>query len=379
MIPPIRNIVSNIAAMAFGLVVATGAAELCLRLLPVNTGLRSVAVSEHQPIFHFQPDRDFVYSKGWRLDMVNRGHVNNAGFVNNVDYDADAAHPRLAIIGDSYVEALMVPYAETMQGRLSAAIGKQGQVFSFAASGAPLSQYLVWANHARAMWGADALVITVVGNDFDESLAAVRVGPGFHHYVESPESGLMLRRFDYTPNPLGRLGVHSALVRYLLFNLNVAQLWESAVIRWAQSGIAHAADLPAFAGNTAATTANGRLETSRRAVDAFFRDLPGYAGLPPTRVLFVVDGFRVPTDPAGEALNAQTYFGQMRRYFMEQAQARGYGVIDGDESFMPYLSAHPQARMDYPTDGHWNGLAHGLMAERIAAAPMFRELFAVPH
>jgi len=40
--------------------------------------------------------------------------------------------------------------------------------YSFAASGAPLSQFLVWARYAVSKFKARALVINVVGSDFDQ-------------------------------------------------------------------------------------------------------------------------------------------------------------------------------------------------------------------
>ena len=97
-------------------------------------------------------------SKGWNFSIVNRVHINNAGFVNDRDYEAGETTPLLAVIGDSYVHAPMVSYPDTLHGRLSAAIEGRGRVYSFAASGAPLSQYLVWARHASDIYRPDAMV-----------------------------------------------------------------------------------------------------------------------------------------------------------------------------------------------------------------------------
>jgi hypothetical protein len=52
------------------------------------------------------------------------------------------------------------------------------RVYSFGASGALLSQYLIWARHAVHEYGARAVIINVVGNDFDESHVAVQYRPG---------------------------------------------------------------------------------------------------------------------------------------------------------------------------------------------------------
>src|SRR6266540_749457 len=61
-------------------------AEVMLRFLPVSSGMRTVEVTAQSPVFHFTPNRDFVFSRDWDMAEANRGHVNNAGFVNDQDY-----------------------------------------------------------------------------------------------------------------------------------------------------------------------------------------------------------------------------------------------------------------------------------------------------
>jgi len=71
-------------------------AEVVLRFLPVASGTRTLAVNAQNPVFHFTPNRDFVFSTGWDMDLANRGHVNNAGFLNDQDYGKEDARPLLA-------------------------------------------------------------------------------------------------------------------------------------------------------------------------------------------------------------------------------------------------------------------------------------------
>jgi hypothetical protein len=99
--------------LAAGLVVA----EVVLRFLPVASGTRTLAVNAQNPVFHFTPNRDFTFSTGWNMELAHRGHMNNVGFVNDQDYDKDDARPLLAVVGDSMIEAAMVPYRETLHGR----------------------------------------------------------------------------------------------------------------------------------------------------------------------------------------------------------------------------------------------------------------------
>ena len=167
-----RELLLNLLLSLASIVVCLLAAEIVLRFLPVSTGLRSMPVTAADPVLHFTPNRPFVNSLGWNLHNVVHGRVNNAGFVNDQDYVRDGP-PLIAVIGNSFIEAQMVAYPQTLQGRLAAALKDKFRVYSFAGSGAPLSQYLIWAGYAVKEYGARAVVINVVGNDFDESLAAL--------------------------------------------------------------------------------------------------------------------------------------------------------------------------------------------------------------
>jgi hypothetical protein len=360
---------ANLALMAGSVLLTLGVAELGLRLLPVTDGLRTQPVNESAPVFHFQPNRDAVWSKNAGFELANKVHVNNAGFVSDRDYTADDSRPLLAVIGDSYIEALMVRYPDTLQGVLDRAAEEKGRVYSFAASGAPLSQYLVWATHAARQYGANALVVTVVGNDFDESLARYKQGPGFHHYVEEGDT-LRLKRVDYQPNPLARIAIHSALVRYALFNLSISNAWNQAV-----ANLKPAAAPTQYVGNTSAAVEPERLALSEKAVRAFLDDLPGATGLPPSRIGFVVDGLRPNLYDAKLLEEAQgTYFPRMRSYFIEQARQRGFAVADLEAAMEE--GARQGVRYEFPQDGHWSPKGHALAAEAARGFPFVQAILA---
>jgi hypothetical protein len=355
----------SLASIAFCLL----AAEIVLRFLPVSTGLRSVPVTAADPVLHFTPNRPFTNSLGWTMHNVVHGRVNNAGFVNDQDYVRDGL-PLIAVIGDSFIEAQMVAYPESLQGRLAAALKDKFRVYSFAGSGAPLSQYLIWAGFAVKEYGARAVVINVVGNDFDESLAAYRLGPGFWQYAPAADGALELKLNPHQAGALISLARHSALARYVIINLGIQN--RLFAVRWLGEMIfgKPANAQPRYAGNTDASTDEKRVRDSLAAIDAFFRDLPERVGLPPDRVLFTLDGFRYAhAAQAGQG----TYFDLMRRAFMEKAAAKGYEVIDLDTRF---ISRHARTgeSFEFYDDNHWNAAGHEVAFEAVMASKLLARL-----
>src|SRR6266446_71016 len=366
-----RHFVFAATTVSLTIVACLVLAEIVLRFFPVNFGTRPEAVTADQPVYHFTPNLHYVYSRNWNFELVNYGRINNFGWVNDQDYRKEDPTPLLAVIGDSYIEALMVPYPKTVHGRLAQALDGKLRVYSFAASGAPLSQYVIWARHAVREFGSQALLINVVGNDFDESHIAYSLDwRGYWVYAPGPDAQLQLRLLQYHPG-LFRPVVHSALARYLFLNLGVLKLWYD-VRNWLFGRPAMAA--PLYAGHTLASTDPTRMRDSLAVIDAFFHDFAEQVGLPPGRVLFTMDGFRY---PAAAEEGAGTYFDLMRQAFQRKARSLGYEVIDLDPSFFSHYAKHAEP-FDFPTDGHWNATAHGIAAEEILASKLIAELIHQP-
>ena len=108
-----RQFLFPLLSVLLSIIVCVASAEMLLRFLPVQSGLRTMPVNADNPVFHFTPERDVTFSRGWNFDMVNHRRVNNAGWVNDQDYEHQSKTPRpSAIIGDSYIEAMMVPYVK---------------------------------------------------------------------------------------------------------------------------------------------------------------------------------------------------------------------------------------------------------------------------
>jgi hypothetical protein len=366
---------SRLKKILVGLLITFVLLEVVLRFCPVSTGLRPQTVDAEHPVYRFVPSHSFTFSRDWNFALANKGWVNGDGFVNDQEYVAADGKPLLAIVGDSFIEAQMVPYGDTVQGRLARKYEGKSRVYSFAAAAAPLSQYLVWAAYAHEKYAPDALVISVVGNDFDESLAKYGIAVGQHHFVPGADKKLELQRFDFKSSRLGPLIYSSALARYLHLNLRLGN--RLGALFGAIAGKKRPEEQ--FVGNTATAYTPERLADSLQAIDKFFELLPGMSGMGPERILFVVDGMR-PDLYDRFALEAAhtSYFAQMRSSFIMKAKMLSYEVIDLQEPFIARFERDHQ-RFEFPTDYHWNGIGHGVVAEAVEGSLLFQSFLRLTH
>ena len=353
--------------MALGVLAPLVAGELALRLIPFSyDGRRRMPVNERQPIARNEPDREFTWSRDWNFSIVNTVRINNAGFHSDVDYEADAPGPLLAVVGDSFVEAAMLPYRRTCAGRLATMLEPAARVYAFAQVGAGLSQYLAWARHARDAYRPSGLAFIVIDNDYAGSLNDVVVEQGFHQFVDR-EGRFVLERIDFAPTLPYRLARRSALVRYLMHNLELAGPGPLTEVRhwfgWYQTR-----HRPEYAEDRV-------IADMKRAVDAFFELLPEYSGLGRERIVFVVDGMRPALYDDEHLAAARGSDGDvMRRYFLANADRRGYETLDLQPRFIAHYRRHRQ-RFEWPQDRHWNALGHERCFDAVRSSKLLSAAF----
>jgi hypothetical protein len=241
-----------------------------------------------------------------------------------------------------------------------------GGAYNLAMSGAPLSQYLVFAEYAVREFAPSALVFVVVGNDFDESSCDVRPHEGMH-CIRLREDGATLELIpSYGDSTIRSLAKSSALLRYVVFNLGIN--WRVLLARIMPSEVAD----QRYVGNTSSDAAPERMAKSKAMVDYFFKELSGKsAGTP---VIFVLDGMRPDLySSASLAAAGGSYFDLMRKYFNDQARRFGHEVIDMQSVFADHYKIHGR-RFEFPTDGHWNEIGHELAAQQILASRTYRRI-----
>lgn len=367
--------------------------EVILQVLPTTSVALRLPVNADDPIARFPANMSWKASFGWALKDATHGRANNAGFLSDFDYDANAKTPLMAVVGDSFVEAMSVSFDQSVQGRLQSMIGKRGRIYGFGMSGAPLSQYLVWAEHAAKRYKPETLCLVIIANDFDESVLKYKLAKGgrlyggFHYYEDAADgTESKLKLVPYTPSAVLPLLNASALARYAVFHLRAHKLRPRDVI----SFFAGSQALAGPAASERETALRGifepaffeawpeRLGPSKRAVEAFLRALPKRTGLPATRILFVVDGLRTAVlapELLGQA--KASFFGRMRQFMMGQARKAGYGVLDLHAPFQTHHAKTGQ-RLEFTHDYHWNATGNAVAAREVARTTLFRKTFNLP-
>lgn len=374
-----RTAAMVLISLCIGFVVGLLILEAILRFLPVRENmLPGEVITRENPIIRYKKSQNLVFSIGADFSLVNTVRTNNYGFVSDTDYYPNLDSPLLAVIGDSFVRAAHVPFKKSISGRLGLAALGAGRVYSFGASGAPLSQYLAYAEYVRKTFRPDGAVFVIVGNDFSESLLRYNTLPGFHYFVSDGQGGYALELQEYRPNhvtwlhALGhKLGLGDwALVRYVRANFPAFKQSLVALFSVEKNG-------ELYVGQTIAAFDEERLRLSKDAVDVFLNRISNGVGLPIERIAFVVDGMRPHLyDTKRLALAKGSFFDIMRQYFIRRARDMGFEVVD----LQPIFSEHYRANgepFEFPTDGHWNSLGHGLAAEHVEGTDVFKRVFRI--
>jgi GDSL-like Lipase/Acylhydrolase family len=307
-------------------------------------------------ILHLDPDRTGIFTVGPKAELRNRWRTNNYGWNSVIDYVPHAGRHQnlIAVIGDSYIEAFSVNVNEALPALLRRWVGNQAAVYSFGISGAPLSQYLQMARYVDAVFQPAVLVINVVHNDFDESLASIRrkptflqiAGAGFKEIPPVPFAHSFLLRFC-------RL---SATFRYLAINCHIERLFRADF--WSPK--------PALAQYNANIDPQA-VRKHRRTILLATEYLVGRFALenPDKKIIFLMDGPRF--DIYGRNLQHSNVI-WLNRLLQDVVLAHHLEFIDLTMPFADYFYEYNDF-LNSQVDAHWNEAGH-----RVAARTLFQKL-----
>ena len=300
----------------------------------------------------------------WRVrnEIAAPYAVNAQGWNSGVgDYGLPRAPgvSRIAVIGDSYVEALQVTHDQSFAERAAAELSRDGPVdiFRFGISGAPLSQYLHMAEREVSRYAPDWIIVVLVHNDFDESLTPV-AGRYTSSFLRVRVAGGRVE--EIAPQPW-RPGWREALLRtatarYLYYRWQV----HPEVLRHLLVPSAHAD--PLYSANIDVAAVLRQMPEVSAATDYLFGRLAAVARAAGARLLLVMDGDRqsiyVGRESGALALNALA---------ADLARRHGIPFLDLHAAFAADWQKRHE-RFEHVSDNHWNEHGHAVVGHAIAQA-----------
>lgn len=351
--------------------------EIGLRFFPYNSGMMASFVDDSQPVYRFLPDRDIQYSQDWDFKNGRIRHINKEGFLSDIEYDAKSSKPLLAVVGDSFVEAVHVDWDHSLHGYLHAASTPNTRVYAFGAAYAALAQYLSWAQYAHETYRPDMLVVNIVGNDF---LQKLQIGntpitggfQGMTFFALGEDGELVLERTNRPKESLLKsLLRKSAVVNYMYRNLNVTSIpkhLSSLISSFTQQA------QPSYVANTEAQVSAEDLDLSKREVDAFLKLLPQMSGLDADHIVITIDALRPDIyDPKKLAAVQDTFPAIMSKYLARKGSSLGFEVVALEPFF---IKTHERTGeiFEFPFNGHWNASGHRVMAEAVLASQTYTRI-----
>jgi hypothetical protein len=342
--------------LAFSLFLVLGFVEIFLRVTHLATEVALVQ-GDPQLGFKFIPNQAGTFVVGRFGDDKARFQINSDGWNSTRDYRQDhAAAIRIAIIGDSYVEALNVQPTNAVAAVLEKALSHRSEVevYSFGISGASLSHYLAIMRYVRSRFSPDLYIVNIVHNDFHESLATADRAM-FHGLRRAGSSYEEVPPTIYQPSLFRRIAGRSAMVRYLTMNLKV---------RFEPKDISRIHDLwgktHRFAANIDAAKIDVR--ETKDLVNYIFKKYLQEAEGDRRKLVLVLDA---PRQPIYEGMHPHTSLAfQYNKVVAEVCRDLFLYCLDLTDPFWSNFQRN-RRRFNSVIDGHWNAYGHEVAAKAI--------------
>lgn len=361
-IQSLKNLLKKSSLTAGSLALLVLAGEGATRLLPVNQGFDLQMETGEPEILKFQPNQRRWFSRGPTFEIRNLVEINNEGWRSNLSYRPGSSGI-LGVIGDSYVEAAQVAWTDSFVGILQKEPPRNLKIWSFGVSYYPLSQYLAVARYLSKKYRPSGLIITVVANDFDESLESDIKLQGLYFFREDPKGHFFLENKPFVSSK--KLIHQSRLYMYLSSNCELFRVTE-AFQRIIRTGVRP---------NEERKKIEDQEAMVKEVIRVFLDRLPAFSGLTAEKILFVVDGDRpglYQKNP--DKSRSGGSFASRREDFIRQARFRGYFVIDLQPAFQNNYWQSGQ-KMEFPHDAHWNEKGHSVVAEQIRLSEWWQGFF----
>ncbi len=176
--------------------------------------------------------KEGLFTGGKFAQPKGKWRINNYGWNSPIDYIRRKEKKRIAVIGDSYIEAFHVDVDKSYPSLLRAQLGTTYDVYSFGISGAPFSQYLHINRYVNKLFDPEIIIFNIVHNDFIESI--LHLNPNSYIWLRLEINNKEIK--EVLPSPyypslryrfIKSIIKNSALFKYLRYNLKINKLYRS--------------------------------------------------------------------------------------------------------------------------------------------------------
>lgn len=314
--------------------------EVGFRFLPVSTAT-DTGYHVHPRILTYPPFHRFTLATGWDLKNPQVHVANNYGFLAGRAFAYEPA--AIALIGDSFVEANMLPLERRLASQLESRLAGR-PVYAMGGPGSSLLDYAERAEFAARQFGIRRFLIVLERGDIRQALC----GSGnVHGPCMDPVSVRQQVELQPAPGLFKRVARESALAQYVFSQLKFssAKFFES-LIRFPN------VDQAPIGG-----TAQPAATVFEPVIRAFFERLATIDG---GSFVLVIDADR------GNFQGGRPATFPELGLFAEIAKAHGAIVVDPTARFRNFVSKTSKILEVGPYDRHWNPDAVQLVAADIA-------------
>ena len=331
-------------------------------LLPSSDWPTRTAIETPDDVVRRVPGKG-ILRKGFPTEFNASYNNNLAGWNANREYvNSKSNKKRIAVIGDSYVEAYQVDmdkaFTEVLEKDLIEHTGPDLEVYRFGYSGAPLSQYLQMVRYVNKTYHPDIVVINIVGNDFLPSIQGHGNPAGdFLQFTKKDSSWLEVKPDPHESGPTSiRTQLkHSAIIRYVCLNLSLDE-------RVYRLNNLLKGQTPLYEMNVEIDKEIENLKLLRGLCEHIFSQFTAALGSD-VRLLLVMDANRSGIYKEVNLKEQKSYL--LTTMVRDSAKQQSIPFIDLTDAFVSDYRTNKQT-FEFKSDGHWNERAHFIVGKTIS-------------
>jgi len=312
-----------------------------------------------------KPYNNGIYRKGFSPEIAAEYKINSNGWNSDKEYtEQRSSKKRIAVIGDSFVEAFQVPtnksLSEVLERSLIEKYGCDVETYRFGFSGAPLSQYLQMMRYVKEKYHPDIFIIIIIQNDFLESMQGFNNSAGdFLQFAQKGQSWIEVKPIPrvYKPSWSRMLLKNSATIRFFYWNLGVnrnnqrlANLFKRGR---PQAKYEMNVDIDEVEKNI------DKIRSLTYRIFSLFKETAGGD----SKLLLVMDGNRRAIYAGKDPRNERIYV--LTKMAMDDANKLSIPFIDLDDFFRADYK-NEKKHFEFKHDGHWNEKGNSVVGNCLA-------------